>query len=294
MFRDEFRLRHFTLWHPTHHEFTESKWLPMPVLVLYRLIITAYNLGWLTYNIYSKGAKFFIYITNWSYTLFVLYFAFATIICCIEKCKELKKEVGTASDRNDKETSESEDGIEMKIYDVDDDPAMGAHERDALRLEHKLLWLMHTISATGGLWVTVWYWSVLLEDGKVNSNNITKEALNSVFMLVDTCLSSIPVRLGHWLYALLYFGVYLLFSVFYRLLGGTNSQGEPYIYSILNYDNFKAKIGGLLVVCLLLGLPLLHLFVFGVTKLRDYLHKKYNDTKTMPYRGIYRMISINP
>lgn len=260
----------------------------MPVFVVYRLMIAAYNLTWLIYNIYLKGAKLFIYITNWSYTLFVVYFTIATILSCIEKCNDLKKEQGSASGESDKEMLE--DGIEMKIYDVDDDPVTTDGEKDVLGFGHKLLWFLHTISATGGLWVTVGYWGVPFEDGKIDVNNLTKEVFSSVFMLMDTSLSLIPVRFVHFVYAFMYLAVYLLFSVVYWKLGGTNIEGKPYIYKVLNYDDFKAITGVLLVVLLIVGVPLLHLFVFGITKFRDYLHTKYHERKK-PY-SIYRMISI--
>ena len=42
-----------------------------------------------------------------------------------------------------------------------------------------------------------------------------------------------------------------------------------------DYNNFKASIGVLLAVFLLIVLPVLHLILFGITKLRDYLHRKY-------------------
>ena len=242
---------------------------------MYRLIILAYNLAWLIYNIYSSGGKLFIYLTNWTYTILVVYFVLATILSCIALYSDLQIERQASPSPKSREAPPVE--IEMGSGDEDEGPTESAREQDALRWEHKLLWLIHIISATGGLWVTAGYWSVLFDNDSVNANNITKHALNSVFMLIDTCLSSIPVRLVHWVYALLYFVVYLAFSVIYWQLGGTNLQGKPYIYGALNYSDFKSKIGGLLVVFLLLVLPLLHLFLLGVAKLRDYLHKKYND-----------------
>ena len=242
------------------------------------MIILAYNLGWFAYNIYLKGAKLFIYLANWSYTLLVIYFAFATILSCKALYDDLEKERDVGSSPKGQEIPMVE--FEMDSGDEDDDPSNDACEKDVLRLEHKLLWLMHVISANGGLFVTAGYWTVLFEDHALDANSITKHVLNSVFMLIDTCLSSVPVRLVHWLYALLYFAVYLLFSVIYWQLGGTNIQGKPYIYSALNYDDFKAKAGGLLVAFLLLALPLLQLFLFGVTKLRDHLHKKCNGKST--------------
>ena len=240
-----------------------------------RIIILSYNLAWLIYNIYRSKAKLFIYLTNWTFTILVIYFAFATTLSCKALYDDLKKKREAAPSPKSKETPVVE--IEMGSGDEDDDLVDSAGEKDALRFEHKLFWLIYVISATGGLWVTVGYWTVLVGDDIIDANNITKHALNSVFMLIDTCLCSIPVRLVHWLYALLYFAVYLAFSVIYWQLGGTNIQGKPYIYGALNYSDFKTKIGILLVVFLLVVLQILQLVLFGVTKLRDHLHKKYND-----------------
>lgn len=106
-----------------------------------------------------------------------------------------------------------------------------AREEDVLQFQHKFLWLLYIISANGGLLVTAGYWTVLFEEDElVDANNITKHALNSVFMLIDTFLSSISVRLFHFIYPLLYIIIYLGFTVVYWVLGGTNIQGESYIY----------------------------------------------------------------
>ena len=84
-------------------------------------------------------------------------------------------------------------------------------------------------------------------------------------MVIDTSLSAIPVRLLHFLYVLLYFLIYLVFTVIYWLLGGTNNQGNTYIYKGLDYQDFKPINGGLLVFFHLVVLPVLHLLVFGIT-----------------------------
>ena len=151
-----------------------------------------------------------------------------------------------------------------------------AREKDALRFHHKLLWFLYVISATAGVWITAGYWTVLVGDDPIDANNITKHALNSVFMVIDTCLSSVPIRLFHSIYPFLYLVVYIVFSIIYWLLDGTNIQGDPFIYKALNYNDFDPTIGGLLAVFLLVVLPILHLILFGITKLRDHLHKKYN------------------
>lgn len=268
---DEFRLRNFKFWHPFQRDFAESRWLSLPVFVTYRVIVTAYNLGWLFYNIYLFRAKLFIYLTNWTFLILNIYFVYATTLSCIALYKDKKK-------RNEALPKASgQDGPDeyIQIGTGDDSDRTDAREVDNLRLHHKVLWVIYVISATGGVWITAGYWTVLFEDDPVDANNITKHALNSVFMVIDTSLSSIPIRLFHWVYALLYFAVYILFSVFYWLAGGTNNGGKPYIYSALNYDDFKKTTAILLVVFLLVVLPILHLILFSLTKLRDYLYKKF-------------------
>ena len=165
--------------------------------------------------------------------------------------------------------------MEPDNYGAVDKEHDDAGDKDALQCHHKFLWFIHVIAATTALFITAGYWKIMRGDDPVDANNITKHALNSVFMVIDTSLSAIPVRLLHYLYALLYILIYLAFTVIYWLLGGTNNQGNPYIYEMLDYDNFKPIVGGLIVVSLLVGLPVWHLILFGITKLRDHLHRKY-------------------
>ena len=243
----------------------------------YRLIVTAYNLAWLFYNIHLFGAKLFIYLTNWTYTILNIYFVFATTLSCIALYKDLKKQTESTTLATDEQMVEIE--TEPGNYGAVDRAVDKEHDdvsdKDALQCYHKFLWFIHVIAATTGLLETAAYWSGMEGNDPVDANNITKHALNSVFMMIDTSLSAIPVRLLYCLYALLYILIYIAFTVIYWLLGGTDIQGNSYIYEVLDYDNFKPIVGGLIVVFLLVGLPVFHLILFGITKLQDQLHRKY-------------------
>lgn len=238
------------------------------------MIVTGYNFAWLVYNIYLYRAKLFIFLTNWTYLILNLYFLKATTLSFCAFCNEYRDCRETHPSANDKQ----EPSVEVEMGSGDDNPGAGettteeARESDALRLHHKIMWLLYIISANAGLLVTVGYWTVLYEDDEpIDVNNITKHALNSVFMLIDTFLSSVPVRLFHAVYALLYIVIYLAFTVAYWQLGGTNIQGEPYIYKLLDYNNIEASTGCLVAFFLLLVLPVLQLILFGLVKLRDCL-----------------------
>ena len=131
------------------------QWLSLPVFVAYRLIVTAYNLAWLFYNIHLYGGKMFIYLTNWTYTILNIYFVFATTISCIALYKDLKKETKTIILAPDEQAVEIE--MEPGKYGAVDQDREEASEKDALQCHHKLFWLIYVIAATVGLFVTAGY-----------------------------------------------------------------------------------------------------------------------------------------
>ena len=132
-----------------------DQWLSLPVFVAYRLIVTAYNLAWLFYNIHLYGGKMFIYLTNWTYTILNIYFVFATTISCIALCKDLKKETETRILAPDGHLVEIK--MEPGKYGAVDQDREEASEKDALQCHHKLFWLIYVIAATVGLFVTAGY-----------------------------------------------------------------------------------------------------------------------------------------
>ena len=254
--------------------FFAFQWLSLPFFLAYRLIVTAYNFAWLIFNIYKYQAKLFIFLTNWTYLILNLYFIQATTLTLSALYCEYKKHKGASSSTNETQAL-VEKGSGDDNANQNEKTTEEALEEDALRLPQKIFWLLYIISANVGLLITAGYWTILLEDEPIDVNNITKHALNSVFMVMDTFLSSIPVRLFHSAYTLLYIIMYLAFTVVYWQLGGTNNQGQPYIYKLLDYNNFKASTGCLIAFFLLLVQPVLQLMLFGLVKLRDHLRPKH-------------------
>lgn len=235
------------------------------------MIVTAYNFAWLIYNIYKYQAKLFIFLTNWTYLILNLYFLQATTLTLSALCCECRMRREVSPSTNETQEVEMGSGDDSAIQN-EKTKTEEAREEDVLRLPQKIFWLLYIISANAGLLVTAGYWTVLFEeDEPVDANNITKHALNSVFMVIDTFLSSIPVRLFHSVYPLQYIIVYFTFTVIYWQLGGTNNQGQPYIYSLLDYNNFQASTGCIIGFFLLLVQPVLQLILFGLVKLRDHL-----------------------
>lgn len=142
---------------------------------------------------------------------------------------------------------------------------------------HKVSWLLFIIAANNSLPVTVVYWTLLYTGFHVGEIDITFHLLNSVFMLTETCLSNIPVCIVHVVYAMLYGVFYILFSVVYWLLGGTNDNGDRFIYPILDYGGNPHATVLLVLLYGLVGLPVAQLIHFGLFRLRSYLRSLQNS-----------------
>jgi hypothetical protein len=63
---------------------------------------------------------------------------------------------------------------------------------------------------------------------------------------------------------LLYLLAYLSFSLLYWALGGTNAQGQHYIYPPLNYGEKPALASGAVLVTFLLLFPALTLTLYAI------------------------------
>ena len=137
---------------------------------------------------------------------------------------------------------------------------------------HRVAWFFYIIASNNSFMVTIVYWSFLCNGCKIGEPDVAFHLLNSVLMLTETCLSAVPVRLLHVVYAELYGGLYFIFTLVYWLSGGTNSGGDNFIYPILDYKDKPSAAAVLVIVYALAGLPVSQLIIFGVFKLRCYLH----------------------
>lgn len=137
---------------------------------------------------------------------------------------------------------------------------------------HKVAWFFYEIAVNNSILVTIVYWSFLYTGFKIREIDVAFHLLNSVLMLTETCLSAVPVRLLHVVYAELYGILYTIFTVMYWLNGGTNTEGYNYIYPIIDYEAKPYAAVVLIIIYALVGLPASQLLTFGLFKLRCYLH----------------------
>lgn len=228
-----------TLEHPCPCKFVTAQFSSRTVYGLWRVFWAVYHVTWVLLSWVlepwsacssAERVKWFVYLTNWTYLLLTL----ETVVEAVNffVVHVLRDDI-----------VKGKDGVRMPWY---------------LRLQ----WLMYNITTTGSLMVTGWYWTFLYKSEKeLGAVRFALHALNSVYVVVNLAVTATPTRVLHAVYAVLFGVVYTLFSVAYQLAGGTNVDGEPYIYRVTDW---RRPWKSLLLSSLsnFLAIPLVHLAVF--------------------------------
>ena len=115
----------------------------------------------------------------------------------------------------------------------------------------------------GSFLVMALYWGLVYphrtsEPGPVS---YLTHGANSIIIALDVYLSNQPYYLLHGIWFFVYDIAYLLFTLVYWAAGGTQCDGEPYIYSVLNWN--KPSTAGFYSTIVLFGaVPVANLLFF--------------------------------
>ncbi|KAK0182557.1 hypothetical protein PV327_000683 [Microctonus hyperodae] len=131
----------------------------------------------------------------------------------------------------------------------------------------KLYYVLYTIACTLAVGVTVSYWAAVY-DSKIHTIdplNIMLHVCNSLLILMDVLIVSIPLKFRHFWWCLVLILFYLTFSIIYYAAGGLDKNGYHHIYKILDWKKpgitILIALGGMLflvmVHCLLCYLTIL-------------------------------------
>lgn len=248
------------------------------MLAIYRGIVALYCVGWIIYSgfyPYNGQEKWFIYLTNWGYTCITLYFilSFAVTLCYHLKEKDRytlpPMELATTGasgsnlpDKTKRKGTESDFNVDM--------PPKG---------HHKAMWIIYEIGASVALLITLLYWS-LLSGGNLTGVylglDISTHALNTILLLIEIVMTSMPIRVLHLIYPMIFACIYMIFTVIYWAAGGTDAiDNKRYVYPMLDYSNKPGLAAGLFLGVTLVGMPLAHLVFYGLYRLREFVVMKY-------------------
>lgn len=134
-----------------------------------------------------------------------------------------------------------------------------------------LQWFLHAVVGTFSLCVSFLYWilSYPTSQHNITAFNINLHLFNSIQTVLDLLLSSTPVHLYHYLYALLAAVFYVTFILIYWLSGCTNLSGQLYIYRILDFGGRPLVATAVTLAVCLLALPFFHFLLWNLHLLRD-------------------------
>ncbi|KAL9982953.1 hypothetical protein ACROYT_G005068 [Oculina patagonica] len=302
--RREFRLVQLGLIYPDAADFVQSPWFGLPFVLLYRFVIAAFCIGWMIARTFDDE-KWYIWLSNWSFVLLALYFVCATMVTALHYRRRSKTGGYNLSNKmengmNNVESKGKQDDTtdrggnsnnnteireptyilgERHMSDVST-VACIADTREGTQVTqmawfHKAMWVIYNMSASGSLMVTIVFWILLYDPDKgIRGFTIVYHGFNAIAMIVDTMLCSIPVRLFHVVYPMLNGAVYVIFTVIYWAVGGTNSFGMPYIYPQTDYTG-RPVLSVVSQVCLMfIGVPLCQCLMFGFYGLRCWIKTK--------------------
>uniref|UniRef100_A0A2A4JU90 Uncharacterized protein n=1 Tax=Heliothis virescens TaxID=7102 RepID=A0A2A4JU90_HELVI len=149
-------------------------------------------------------------------------------------------------------------------------------EEKALPWYASMHWAVFNIAVTLSIMITTLYW-VLLYNPALRSEMTTRafwldvstHGIASCLMVVELVLSRTPVRFLH-VYQPLGMGLwYAVFSAIYYAAGGTDINGNPFIYEVLDWS--QGKRTGIVVAASMAGLIVVYTFVWAIALCRDKL-----------------------
>ena len=233
------------------------KWQVQWIFLTYRWLIAFYFLGWvIAGGVRSGNPKFFIYLTNWSIVLWVIYLLFAAASATF-------KSVVVQYPSTDTSTSAHPELIEVS-------QGCCGIEDDGTSWYQKIQWLLSTLGTVVALSVLVLYWAVIYDrdTAEVDGVNANTHLTNGLVAIFDIWFSGTPVRILHLVYPILYGVSFSVFSGIYFAAGGEDPFGNPYIYEQLNYEDNPGLAAGLCIAASLVLLPFIHLVLYVVYVLR--------------------------
>jgi hypothetical protein len=218
---------------------------------------------------------FFIYLTNWGYMLVTAYLTWSALSVTLRylqqslpACEKFRLKQQAKDDIINNEMSSKPKGCSGCTH-------------NSLQWYEIIHWILFVLSSNGALTITLGYWLLLFKPKKFDEfiyYNLSAHLFNSLVVLMDIWITRLPVRIYHFFYVMFVGSVYSLFTGLYYVGGGRNEYNDTYIYQIIDYKTDPGLSVGLLLGVVLVGVPLINLFLYCNYLLREgllYVVKKY-------------------
>lgn len=211
-----------------------------------------------------------VWLTNWTYLLLTCHEILAAIIVLVH-LNEGAKGCCTKDDVNDDD-------------DVRDD-VTGRRAEDARPLPcyMKLDWLFFCI--IGPVAMTVTFIRLVRADAggfKTNVKDFNNHIMVGFVALLEYCIGAIPVRLFHFVYFVVYFTAYFLFSYVFWSFDHTDNV----LYTFMDWDDPGSVIVGWVFMAFVFG-GVTQIVTFALYRLRLFVYSKVYKREEHDYETIY-------
>ncbi|KAL5475741.1 hypothetical protein EMCRGX_G025591 [Ephydatia muelleri] len=271
-FREGFRCYRLGFCFHDIRAFTTS-WLPLPIFVVYRVLLFCYIFSWLVVHAVTHNFKwkFFIYLTNLTTLLINADLLLLTTLCVAYAVLYYCNRPMLVSRL------------------LPEKP--GRYSQDQIGWYVKVSWFLHNSATALAIMIALGYWSLVYQcppsvAGTVSTPNASDPApqqvsnascadastihahgIDALLLVLDIFLSRVPVQLYHFSYLCAFTFAYIVLTLIYWGAGGTNVQHQLYIYSVLDYTTKKTST--LFAVLLVFAPMVFFIIVYFLALVRD-------------------------
>ncbi|ELT98345.1 hypothetical protein CAPTEDRAFT_224936 [Capitella teleta] len=139
----------------------------------------------------------------------------------------------------------------------------------------KVFWIFHSTACNLSVVITLMVYMVMYPYLgafsaliQVDAITLNCHGINSLIVLIDLMLSSVPVRILHFVYPAIIGILYVVFSLVYWSL---DKYFNVLYFGILDWND-PGIASGISVLLIFVVVPLIQLFLFGLSLLRDLIH----------------------
>lgn len=275
--KEEFRLKNFGFNFENEGVFYKSQWQwPRIVFVLFRLSLAIYTgticvLSVVYFPHQNPHRPWPVWMTNWTYLLLTCHEILAAVIVLVH-LNEGAKGCCSKDDVNDDDDDVKDDVIGFQADDVKPLPCY-----------MKLDWLFFCIIGPVAMSVTFNRLVFAEAEGfETNIKDINNHIMVGFVTLLEYCIGAIPVRLFHFVYVVIYFTVYHLFSYVFWSFDHTNNV----LYPHMDWDDAGNVVVGWVFMALVFG-GIMQIVAFALYRLRLLVYSKAYKREERDYETIY-------
>lgn len=211
--------------------------------------------------------KYLIFLTHWGFLAWNCYLVLAALTATAAYCRE--NHLASSREKRPHEDcgrlSASSSDCEQLVHSGRRRSSQTASPTPSLAC--KLHWVLFLIGGEYAVVITALYWvfyhgSAQSQHNLYSLDSLNIHMINGIFAAVDLWISGVPVRLCHAIYSIAFGCCYFLFTILYYVAGGTNPEGERFIYPFLDYASNPRAAVALAICCSVFGVGFVHCLFF--------------------------------